>query len=382
MNQERSDGGRPNNTEIEGITSVGETVDNEQIADIANPANLSCPMPLFDHETIQLAHGAGGRLSADLIEKFILPRFSSKELDPLEDQAVLDLPPGKLAFSTDTFVVDPLFFPGGDIGDLAINGTVNDVAMSGAEVIALSVGLVLEEGLPLNDLHRILCSMQQAAARAGVRIVTGDTKVVGRGQCDRIFINTSGVGVVPAGVRLSASSLKPGDRIILSGTLADHGMAVMTSREGLSFQSTVSSDTAPLNGLARAILDACPETRTMRDPTRGGAATTLNEFATASGVGIVLDEGTVPVRPDVRGACEILGIDPLYVANEGKLICAVPAVAANLVLSVMRDHEMGRDAVILGEVVAEHPDLVTLRTALGIERIVDMPIGEQLPRIC
>ncbi len=350
--------------------------------DIANPANLSCPMPLLDHDTVQLAHGAGGRLSADLIEKLILPRFSSEELDPLEDQAVLDLPPGKLAFSTDTFVVDPLFFPGGDIGDLAINGTVNDVAMSGAEVIALSVGLVLEEGLPLDDLHRVLCSMQQAATRANVKIVTGDTKVVGRGQCDRIFINTSGVGVVPADIGLSASSLQTGDRIILSGTLADHGMAVMTKREGLSFQSSVRSDTAPLNGLTRAILDACPQTRTMRDPTRGGAATTLNEFAAASNVGIQLDEAAIPVRPDVRGACEILGIDPLYVANEGKLICVVPAEAADRVLTVMRDHEMGKDAVILGEVVADHPGMVTLLTTLGIERIVDMPVGEQLPRIC
>ncbi|MBU8870170.1 MAG: hydrogenase expression/formation protein HypE [Gemmatimonadales bacterium] len=349
---------------------------------MANPANLSCPLPLLDHDTVQLAHGAGGRLSADLIEKLILPRFSSKELDPLEDQAVLDLPPGKLAFSTDTFVVDPLFFPGGDIGDLAINGTVNDVAMSGAEVIALSVGFVLEEGLPLSDLHRVLCSMQKAAARAGVKIVTGDTKVVGRGQCDRIFINTSGLGVVPEGIRLSASALKPGDRIILSGTLADHGMAVMTVREGLSFQSTVSSDTAPLNGLARVILDACPETRTMRDPTRGGAATTLNEFATASQVGIKLDEAAIPVRPEVQGACEILGIDPLYVANEGKLICIIPAEAADRVLSAMHNHEAGREAVILGDVVAEHPGLVTLRTSLGVERILDMPIGEQLPRIC
>lgn len=347
-----------------------------------DPANRSCPMPLLDHDTVQMAHGAGGRLSADLISKLILPRFSSDELDRLEDQAVLDLPPGRVAFSTDTFVVHPLFFPGGDIGDLAVNGTVNDVAMSGAEVIALSVGLVLEEGLSLADLHRILCSMQKAAAQAGVRIVTGDTKVVGRGQGDGIYINTSGLGVVPDGIRLSAASLQPGDRIILSGTLADHGMAVMTVREGLSFQSTVSSDTAPLNGLVRAILAACPQVRTLRDPTRGGAATTLNEFAATSGVGIRLEEAAIPVRPDVRGACEILGIDPLYVANEGKLICAVPCADADRVLTAMKAHERGRDAVVIGTVVAEHPGLVTLLGSLGVERIVDQAIGEQLPRIC
>jgi len=345
-------------------------------------SDMSCPLPILDHDTIQLAHGAGGRLSADLIDKLILPRFSSYELDQLEDQAVLDLPAGKLAFSTDTFVVSPLFFPGGDIGDLAINGTVNDVAMSGAEVIALSVGLVLEEGLPMADLHRILCSMETAARTAGVRIVTGDTKVVGRGSCDGIFINTSGVGVVPTGLNLSAASLKPGDRILLSGTLADHGMAVMTVREGLSFRSTVSSDTAALNGLIRRMLDVCPEIRTLRDPTRGGAATTLNEFAAASQVGIKLDGDSLPVRPDVMGACEILGIDPLYVANEGKLIAGVPAEAAEAVLAAMKDHPLGKEAVVMGEVVSDHPGRVTLRTGLGAERIVDMPVGEQLPRIC
>ncbi len=343
---------------------------------------MNCPLPILDHDTIQLAHGAGGRLSAELIEKLILPRFSSRELDRLEDQAVLELPPGRVAFSTDTFVVSPLFFPGGDIGDLAVNGTVNDVAMSGARPLALSVGFVLEEGLPLADFHRILCSMEQAAARAGVRIVTGDTKVVGNGSCDRIFINTSGVGVIPAGISLSAASLQPGDRIILSGTLADHGMAVMTVREGLSFQSTIASDTAALNGLTELILATCPETRTMRDPTRGGAATTLNEFAAASQVGIRLEGGTLPVRPDTAAACEILGIDPLYVANEGKLVAAVPATAAEAVVQALRGTALGREAAIIGEVVADHPGVVTLRTGLGAERIVDMPVGEQLPRIC
>ena len=345
-------------------------------------AGMSCPLPLMDHDTIQLAHGAGGLLSADLIEKLILPRFACPELERLEDQAVLDLPPGRVAFSTDTFVVSPIFFPGGDIGDLAINGTVNDVAMSGANPAALSVGFVLEEGFPLADFHRVLCSMEKAAALAGVRIVTGDTKVVGRGSCDKIFINTSGVGVIPDGVRLSAGSLEPGDVIILSGTLADHGMAVMTVREGLSFRSTVVSDTAPLNRLVATILAAGPGTKTLRDPTRGGAATTLNEFAKASRVGIKLDESAIAVRDDVAGACEILGIDPLYVANEGKLIAVVPRGEAEAVLAAMRGHEHGRDAAIVGKVVSDHPGHVAIRTGLGTERIVDMPAGEQLPRIC
>lgn len=350
--------------------------------DTPNFDGFSCPLPVLDHDTVQLAHGAGGRLSADLIEKMILPRFASLELNQLEDQAVLDLPPGRVAFSTDTFVVSPIFFPGGDIGDLAVNGTVNDVAMSGARVEALSVGFVLEEGLPLADFHRILCSMERAAAAAEVRIVTGDTKVVGRGGCDKIFINTSGVGVVPAGMHLSAASLQPGDHVILSGTLADHGMAVMTVREGLSFQSTVRSDTAALNGLIRLLLETCPQTRALRDPTRGGVATTLNEFARASGVGIKLNGGALPVRPDVAAACEILGIDPLYVANEGKLVAVVPAAAADRVVAALRATPLGRDAVDIGEVVAAHPGTVTLKTGLGAERIVDMPIGEQLPRIC
>ncbi len=343
---------------------------------------MSCPLPLMDHDTIQLAHGAGGLLSAQLIDKLIMPRFVSPELEKLEDQAVLDLPPGRVAFSTDTFVVSPIFFPGGDIGELAVNGTVNDVAMSGADPMALSVGFVLEEGFSLADFHRVLYSMEAAAARAGVRIVTGDTKVVGRGSCDGIFINTTGVGVIPESVNLSAGSLAPGDAVILSGTLADHGMAVMIVREGLSFQSTVSSDTAALNGLVNTILAAGPGTKTLRDPTRGGAATTLNEFAKASKVGIKLDENTITVRPDVAGACEILGIDPMYVANEGKLIAVVPAAEAEPVLAAMRGHENGKEAAIIGRVVADHPGLVAMKTGLGVERIVDMPVGEQLPRIC
>lgn len=343
---------------------------------------MACPLPRLDHDTVQLAHGAGGSLSADLMDKLIMPRFRSPELEVLADQALLDLAPGRVAFSTDTFVVSPIFFPGGDIGDLAVNGTVNDVAMSGADVVALSVGLVLEEGLPLIDLHRILCSMERAAARAEVRIVTGDTKVVDKGSCDGIFINTSGLGVVPPGVNLAVTNLQPGDAILVSGTLADHGMAVLTTREKLSFRSSVTSDTAPLNGLVRGLRQACPGLRTLRDPTRGGLAATLNEFARSAKLGIKLDEATVPIRAAVRGACEILGIDPLYVANEGKLVAVVPKGEVDAALDAMRAHELGREAVLIGAVVAEHPGRVTLRTELGIERIVDMPLGEQLPRIC
>jgi len=347
-----------------------------------DPTRLSCPLPVMNHDTIQLAHGAGGRLSADLMTQLILPRFDSPELAMLDDQAVLELTPGRVAFSTDTFVVSPIFFPGGDIGDLAINGTVNDVAMSGARVEALSVGLVLEEGLPLADLHRILCSMERAAATAGVRIVTGDTKVVGRGSCDRIFINTSGLGVIPDGVELGPRHIRPGDVVLVSGTLADHGMAILTTREKLSFESTVASDTAALNGLTSALLKACPNVRALRDPTRGGIATTLNEFADTASVGIKLDEETIPVRPPVQGACEVLGIDPLYVANEGKLVAVVPPEETAAALAALRAHPLGVASAQIGEVVAGHPGIVTMRTALGVERVVDMPIGEQLPRIC
>ncbi|MFN2369181.1 MAG: hydrogenase expression/formation protein HypE, partial [Desulfurivibrionaceae bacterium] len=273
-------------------------------------------------------------------------------------------------------------FPGGNIGDLAINGTVNDLAMGGAKPLYLSVGFILEEGLSLATLHAILLSMEEAAWGAGVRIVTGDTKVVPRGSCDKIFINTSGIGVVPAGLELSASNLKGGDRIILSGTVADHGMAVMTSREGLSFQTDIESDTAALNSLVGDMLLVSGEIRAMRDPTRGGLAATLNEFAKASAKGIVLEQERVPINRNVQGACEILGIDPLTVANEGKLVAVVPAPAADDVVETMRRHPLGRQAVVIGEVVNEHPGVVAMKTGLGVSRILDMPVGEQLPRIC
>ncbi|MBU1405840.1 MAG: hydrogenase expression/formation protein HypE [Proteobacteria bacterium] len=336
----------------------------------------------MEDETIQLAHGSGGRLSAELVSRFFLPRFGNETLNRLEDQAVVDFPRGRLALTTDSFVVDPLFFPGGDIGDLAINGTVNDVCMGGATPLYLAAAFIIEEGLPMATLHRILLSMEKAAKSAGVQIVTGDTKVVNRGCCDKLFITTTGVGRVPEGVNISAANLQTGDRIILSGTIADHGMAILTSREGLSFASRVQSDTAALNGLVARMLQASPAIHAMRDPTRGGLATTLNEFATASGVGIVLKEATIPVRPEVRGACEVLGIDPMYVANEGKLVAVVPGEAADTVVAAMRSHPLGREATIIGEVVAENRGMVVMGNALGAQRIVDMPVGEQLPRIC
>ena len=347
-----------------------------------NPEDFTCPLPIMDYETIQLAHGSGGRLSAELVSRFFLPRFGNETLNRLEDQAVVDFPPGRLALTTDSFVVDPLFFPGGDIGDLAINGTVNDVCMSGATPLYLAAAFILEEGLPMATLHRVLLSMEKAAKTAGVQIVTGDTKVVNRGCCDKLFITTTGVGRVPDGVNISAANLKIGNKIILSGTIADHGMAILTSREGLSFASRVQSDTAALNGMVQEMLLASPFIHAMRDPTRGGLATTLNEFAAASQVGIILEEAAIPVRPEVRGACEVLGIDPMYVANEGKLVAVVPAEIADRVVAAMRNHPLGREAAIIGEVVADNSGLVAMRTALGAHRIVDMPVGEQLPRIC
>ena len=347
-----------------------------------NPEDFTCPLPIMDYETIQLAHGSGGRLSAELVSRFFLPRFGNEILNRLEDQAVVDFPHGRLAMTTDSFVVDPLFFPGGDIGDLAINGTVNDVCMSGATPLYLAAAFILEEGLLLTTLHRVLLSMEKAARAAGVQVVTGDTKVVNRGCCDKLFITTTGVGRVPEGLNISAANLKPGDRLIVSGTIADHGMAILTSREGLSFHSRVTSDTAALNGLVEAMLEVSRDLHALRDPTRGGLATTLNEFAISSRIGILLDEAAIPVRPEVRGACGVLGIDPLYVANEGKLVAAVPAATAARVLAGMRSHPLGREAAIIGEVVRENPGLVAMRTAFGATRIVDMPVGEQLPRIC
>ncbi len=344
--------------------------------------SFSCPLPKMDYDTIQLAHGAGGRLSAELIDKIFLPCFGNDTLNKLEDQAILEVPAGRLAFSTDTFVVSPIFFPGGDIGDLAVNGTVNDVCMSGAVPQYLSVGFVLEEGLPIADLHRIVISVRNASDKAGVSIVTGDTKVVEKGSCDKLFINTSGIGFIPNGIYISAANLKTGDKVIVSGTLADHGMAVLTTRKGLSFQSAIKSDTAALNGLVRDLLPFGFNLHAMRDPTRGGVATTLNELAGSSDVGIEIIESALPVLDDVRGACEILGIDPLYVANEGKLIVVVNPDVAEDILATMQKHELGKNAAIIGTVTEENKKQVVMENNLGVKRIIDVPVGEQLPRIC
>ena len=345
---------------------------------------LHCPSPFLKHETIQMAHGAGGKLSRELTQKMFLPHLGNSCLDSLDDQAKFFLEAGTVAFTTDTFVVSPVFFPGGNIGDLAVNGTVNDLAVGGATPLYLSAGFVLEEGFPLTDLERIVKSLADAACTAGVQIVTGDTKVVQKGQCDGIFINTSGIGLVRKGIDVSCSRLKPGDSVIVSGTLGDHGMAVMTSRESLSFQSAILSDTMPLNGMIAAILDEVPEVHAMRDPTRGGVAATLNEFADASRTGIVLYEEALPLRPAVLGACELLGIDPLNVANEGKVVVVVPAESAQTVLRIIRENAgvSGKEAAIIGEVVDDHPGMVVIRTMLGSRRILEMPLGEQLPRIC
>ncbi len=337
----------------------------------------------MQHETIQMAHGAGGRLSQALMQRVFMPHLHNAFLDLLDDQAKLDLPPGRIAFTTDTYVVSPVFFPGGNIGELAVNGTVNDLAVGGATPLYLSAGFVLEEGLPLAELETIVKSMAEAARRAGVMMVTGDTKVVGKGQCDRIFINTSGIGVIRENVHLSCRNLKPGDSIILSGTVGDHGMAIMTSREGLSFQSRITSDCAALNDMIAAMLDVAPGAmHAMRDPTRGGVAATLNELASSSSIGIEIHETAIPVKPDVRGACELLGIDPLHVANEGKLVVVVALDEAQHVLDVMRSFALGRDAVMIGSVVDDHHGMVVMRTAFGSRRIIDLPLGEQLPRIC
>lgn len=333
-------------------------------------------------DKVLLGHGSGGRMMRELIESFFIPAFGGNAGLGSEDSAVLDMPPGRLAVTTDSYVVNPIFFPGGNIGDLAVNGTVNDLAMAGANPLYITCGFIIEEGLPLTDLKTIVASMKAAADTAGVKIVAGDTKVVDRGKADRIFINTSGVGVMPDGVSISSKNLKAGDRIIISGAIGDHGMAVMAMREGLEFQADIASDSAALNGLVRRMLDVCPELHALRDPTRGGVTSTLIEFAEESGVGIMIEEKTLPIREAVRGACEILGLDPLYVANEGKLIASVPADKAQAVLDAMKSDPLGKDAVMIGEVVSEPSGRVLMKTLIGGTRIVDMLSGEQLPRIC
>jgi hydrogenase expression/formation protein HypE len=346
----------------------------------------SCPLPIFDHARIVLGHGSGGKLTADLIEKIFLPAFRNSTLDKMDDQAVLHFGDMRLAFTTDSFVVTPIFFPGGDIGKLAIHGTVNDLTMSGARPLYLSAAFILEEGLAVDDLRRVVESMRAAAAEAGVLLVTGDTKVVNRGKGDQIFITTTGIGIIENGVNISADQARPGDKIILSGTIGDHGMTIMAQREGLEFEGAIQSDCASLNQLVDAMLSTPTQgsnfIHTMRDPTRGGVATTLNELARHANVGIVIDQRSIPVRESVQGACEVLGLDPLYVANEGKLLAFVVPEMAEAVLHRMRQHPLGRDAAIIGEVVDTHPGMVLMKTEIGGTRVLDVMFGEQLPRIC
>jgi len=341
------------------------------------------PVLIRDHPTVLLAHGGGGRLMQTLIENMILPAFENPALEALHDGAVLEVNGTRLAFSTDSFVVSPLFFPGGDIGSLAVHGTVNDLAMCGAQPLGLSVSFILEEGLPMEELWRVVQSVQRAAQGVGVPIVTGDTKVVDRGKGDGMFINTTGVGLVPPGVHISPQRAHPGDVVLINGAIAVHGIAILSVREGLEFETALESDTAPLHDLVARVLDVAGEqVHVLRDPTRGGVASALNEIAAKAGVGIRLEEAHIPIWEEVRGACEILGLDPLYVANEGKCLAIVAREAAEQVLAAMQEHPLGREAAIIGEVVEDHPGKVFLRSRVGGLRVVDMLSGEQLPRIC
>ncbi len=348
----------------------------------------SCPIPIFEHKQIVLGHGSGGKLTSELIDKIFLPAFKNPILNKLDDQAVVTINGVRLAFTTDSFVVTPIFFPGGDIGRIAVNGTVNDLAMSGARPLYLSAAFILEEGLATDDLRRIVESMRAAAEEAGVQFVTGDTKVVNRGKGDQIFITTTGIGVIEDGLNISADRARPGDKIILSGYIGDHGMAIMSQRENLEFEGAIESDCASLNGLVSSLVDTPSKSggkdflHCLRDPTRGGVATTLNEIAKRAEVGMLLREQSIPVRETVKGACEVLGLDPLYVANEGKLLAIVTPEMAEAVLLQMRRHVLGQDSVIIGEVVAAHPGMVLMKTEIGGTRVLDVMFGEQLPRIC
>ena len=365
-----------------------------------NLLGWTCPRPLQNYPTIVMGHGAGGRMMADLIEHLFAPAFDNDLLGQMGDSTVIEpsaFSGQQLAFTTDSFVVSPLFFPGGNIGELAVYGTVNDLAMRGASPRFLSAGFIIEEGLPMETLGAIVTAMAQAAKKAGVRVATGDTKVVQKGHGDGIYINTSGLGVIPAGLDIGPRNARPGDAVLVSGTMGDHGIAIMSVREGLTFQTEIQSDTAPLYGLVEAMLAVEPgghphsgassgsplrATHCLRDATRGGLSAVLNELADASKVGIEFDERKVPLRPEVNAACEMLGLDPFYVANEGKLVAIVAAEQAEAILAAMRAHEYGIEAAIIGKVVAEHPGMVTAKTTIGGMRVVDVPAGELLPRIC
>ena len=332
-------------------------------------------------DKILLAHGSGGKLAHDLITKNFVSALDNPLLAQMDDAAVFDVK-HRLAFTTDSYVVNPIFFPGGNIGKLAVCGTVNDLATSGAQPLYLSLALIIEEGLPLNDLKKVIDSIKATADEAGVKIITGDTKVVNRGSADKLFINTSGIGIIPKGISISGSNAKLGDKIILSGTIGDHGIAVLSKREGISFSTNLESDCAPLAGLVAEMLKVSRNIHSLRDPTRGGLATTLNELAEQSKIGIRIEETRIPVRDEVLGACEMLGFDPLYVANEGKMVTIVAAEDAYKILKAMQKHRYGKNAAIIGEVIADHPGRVVMKTLLGSSRIVDMLVGDLLPRIC
>jgi hydrogenase expression/formation protein HypE len=352
------------------------------MADAAKLAELSCPTPLSTRDRILLGHGSGGKLSAELVRDIFLPAFRNPALAQLNDQAIVNINGSRVAITTDSFVVNPLFFPGGDIGSLAVNGTVNDLAMGGAQPLFLSAAFILEEGLSMDVLQRVVNSLKRAAKDAGVQVVTGDTKVVEKGKGDSLFINTTGIGIVAAGVELSANRARPGDKVVLSGPLGDHGIAILAQREGLEFESAIESDSAALHTLVAEMLKVTGGIRCMRDPTRGGLSSALNEIAEQSKVGIELEEQSIPVREGVKGACEMLGLDPLYVANEGKLVAIVEPSAADALVAVMRNHPLGKETRIVGAVGDRNIGMVTMRTALGTTRIVDMLAGDQLPRIC
>jgi hydrogenase expression/formation protein HypE len=338
--------------------------------------------PRVREERITMSHGAGGKATSTLIEAVFLEAFRNPVLETLEDAASLSVSGARLALTTDSYVVSPLFFPGGNIGDLAVNGTVNDLSVSGATPLYLTAGFILEEGFPVSDLSAVVASMAAAALAAGVSIVTGDTKVVQRGKADGCYINTAGIGLLSEAAPLGVAFARPGDAIIVSGPIGDHGITVMLARGELDIEADVSSDTAPLNGLVTALLAAVPGVRAMRDATRGGVATILNELASAAEVGVLVTEDAIPVRAEVRGACELLGIDPMYVACEGRLVAVVPGGSASAAVQAMRSHPLGADSAVIGEVVAEQPGIVRLKTAFGGTRIVDMLVGDPLPRIC
>lgn len=336
----------------------------------------------MDVTTIQLDQGSGGRATHELVRELFISAFRNEVLLEMNDSALVDVQNGRIAMTTDSYVVDPIIFPGGNIGSLAVHGTVNDLAMCGARPLYLTVGFILEEGFPVETLREIVSAMAEAARQARVLIVAGDTKVVQRGKADKIFINTSGVGVVPPGVRIGGRNGRPGDAILINGSIGDHGMAVLCKREGLAFENEIKSDSAALNDLVAAMMDVCPNIHVLRDPTRGGVATTLNEIAQQSEVGICLYEEALPIREDVAGACELLGLDPLYVANEGKVLALVEGEAAEEILRAMRSHPLGKEACKIGDAVATDPGRVFMRTRIGGHRLVDMLRGEQLPRIC